>query len=89
MNQIIGVAIKYGDLMICLPKPNRHHDCIRYAVEILGLDKPISTKCQGFYTSDGIYLDRKQAIVFINKFPHQLRDADAINHTKLYSEALW
>ncbi|MDH4609735.1 hypothetical protein [Pseudomonas sp. BN102] len=54
-NHIIGVAVRQGDLVICLPKPNRHHDCIQYAVEVLGLKPPIGAPArdQGIYPADG------------------------------------
>jgi hypothetical protein len=86
---IIGVAIKQGDLMVCLPKPNRHHHCIRYAVQTLGLTaRPIAAGhgLQGFYTDDGKYLTRQDAMIYA-KANGQLINQ---NPTKdLFSEDLW
>ncbi len=86
---IIGVAIKQGDLMVCLPKPNRHHHCIRYAVQTLGLAaRPIAAGhgLQGFYTDDGKYLNRQDAMDYA-KANGQLINP---NPTKdLFSEDLW
>lgn len=85
---IIGVAIKHRDIMICLPKPNRHHDCIRYACDVLGIKPPICglMSSQGFYTSDGVFLDRKEGLAYV-KLNNQLINKQA--HTNLFSEDLW
>lgn len=66
---ILGVAVIQKNVMICLPKPNRHHDCIRYAVDILGLTPPIASfpHEQGFYLEDGTYLERDVALVYAKK----------------------
>ena len=48
-NNIIGVAIKHGDLVVGLPKPNRHHHVIKHLVKVLGINKPVGHKGQGFY----------------------------------------
>lgn len=86
--EIIGVAVKLGDVTICLPKPNRHYDCIRYAAETLGLHPPISAPedSHGFYLVDGTYLTRKEALVYANKIFQKIkRDAKVY----LFSEDLW
>jgi hypothetical protein len=82
---IIGVAVIQKQLMICLPKPNRHHDCIKYAIKTLGLIPPISSK-SGFYLEDGRFLDRKDALVYARE-NNQLINKDAKN--QLYSEDIW
>lgn len=87
-NLIIGVAVKQGGICICLPKPNRHHNCINYAVEVLGLTPPIGAPAdnQGFYLSDGTYLNRKEAFVHAKKVGQfMFPDANKI----LFSEDLW
>ena len=85
---IIGVAVKQSDVIICLPKPHRHHDCIRYAVEILGLTPPIAGPAihQGFYLADGMYLNRVQAFNYAKKH-NQIINEKA--HKILFSEDLW
>lgn len=83
---IIGVAIKYGDLIIALPKPNRHHDCIRYAAETLGLAPPIGRKGQGFYLATGEYLNREDAMEYMKEYYGQ---KITINPHILFSEDLW
>lgn len=86
--KIIGVAVKQGKLTICLPKPNRHCDCIRYAVEVLKLKPPIAGPAddQGFYLEDGTYLNRKQAFAYATRYDLKI-DKDA--NMYLFSEDLW
>ncbi len=74
--------------MICLPKPNRHHDCIRYAVQVLGLTPPIGAGAdqQGFYTAEGKYLRRAAALNHAQKH-NQLINPDARRY--LFSEDVW
>lgn len=62
---IIGVAAKVGELVIALPKPNRHGDCFRH-IRTLGLSKEVElefglAKNQGFYDENGKYYSRPQA----------------------------
>lgn len=85
---IVGVAVKQGDLVIGLPKPNRHHNCIRYAVGILGLTPPIGAPAlnQGFYLADGTYLNREEAFEYAQK-SGQIINPEA--HKYLFSEDLW
>lgn len=54
---IFGVAVKVGELMIALPKPNRHADCINIILS-LGLATDIQNQWgksvhQGFYWKMG------------------------------------
>ena len=85
---IIGVAVKEGDLMICLPKPNRHHHCIMYAVTVLGLIPPIGAAegAQGFYTAQGEFLNRTEALAHAIK--HDQLISIKAKH-ELFSEDLW
>ena len=85
---ILGVAVIQKNVMICLPKPNRHHDCIRYAVEVLGLTPPIASeqRHQGFYLEDGTYLERGDALDYAKKHG-QLNNKDSKYY--LFSEDLW
>ena len=85
---IIGVAIQHNDLTVCLPKPNRHHDIIKYACDVLGLKPPICGKMtkQGFYLEGGTFLNRKDGLEYARK-NNQLINKQA--HTNLFSEDLW
>jgi pSer/pThr/pTyr-binding forkhead associated (FHA) protein len=87
---IIGVAIKHNDIMICLPQPNRHHHCIRYAVGVLGItNTPIGAKpfSQGFYTETGVYLNRQEAFIYAQQ--HNQISGDTYHNRDLFSEDLW
>ena len=59
---ITHVAIKVGDKIYCLPKPNRHCHVIRLAVES-GEKPPIDgySEKSGFLTSNGVFMNRFQA----------------------------
>lgn len=62
---IIGVAVKAGELMVALPKPNRHADCINIILS-LGLVPDIQNQWgkslhQGFYCEQGKFYTRPQA----------------------------
>lgn len=85
---ILGVAVIQKNLMICLPKPNRHNHCIKYAVTVLGLTPPIGglAKHQGFYLADGTYLEREEALIYAREH-NQLINKDAKSY--LFSEDLW
>ena len=85
---ILGVAIKQGSVCICLPKPSRHHHCIRFAVDVLGLSPPIgeAAESQGFYTADGTFLNRSKALK-LAKENGQLINKEAKHY--LFSEDLW
>ena len=61
---LIGVAVKHGDITICMPRPFRHLDCHERAKKVLGIHGPISSSLinEGFYTSDGRFFNRRAAV---------------------------
>ncbi|MCK5606264.1 hypothetical protein KAR91_30470 [Candidatus Pacearchaeota archaeon] len=68
---IIGVALRNENVIIMLPKPNRHSDCFLHA-DKLGIDTVkarIGTDVdhQGFYTHTGKYLNRRQALKYVRR----------------------
>ncbi len=86
---IIGVAIKHGDLVIALPRPNRHHSVINYMVHNLGITPPVGHQHedgQGFYLADGTYLNRRQARQYA--IDHKQCE-NPIDSRELFSEDLW
>lgn len=89
MKTVVAAAIKIGDLILSVPRPGRHHDVIRLAVEA-GLPTPITGE-QGFVDNDGRFLDRKQAMVVAMRAEQPIIREDA--HTfvggSLFSEDLW
>ena len=85
-NNIIGVAIKHGDLVVGLPKPNRHHHVIKHLVKVLGINKPVGHKGQSFYLADGTYINRQEA----RKLAIKSGQCSNPEHsTELFSEDLW
>ncbi len=85
MSQIVGVAIKHSGDVHTLPKPNRHHHVIWHMVDEMNVPPPI-TGMQGFYTDEGDFLTREQALTLA------LRTGQITTHdhpTKLFSEDLW
>ena len=87
---IIGVAIKQGDLVIALKKPNRHHNVICHMVKEVGLDIPCSGQ-QGFYLVNGKFLYRDEAMAYVKKYKSQMAPIrnKNLNHSLLFSEDLW
>ena len=85
---IMGVAIKQGDITVCLPKPHRHCDCIMLAIKVLRLSPPVGSPAehQGFYLADGSYLNRADALLHAREH-NQLINPEA--HAYLFSEDLW
>lgn len=95
---IVGVAIRNAEVIISLPKPNRHCDCFRYAFEVLGIECPklkigAKREHQGFITDKGVYLDRLQAMRHAKRCGQKLiKTDDEIKHKwshPLFSEDLW
>ncbi len=79
---ITGVALRFGDQIFCLPKPNRHHHLIHKVVVEHGLS---CSDCeQGFVTIEGEFLDRVSAAF------HALKSGQISEFSgRPYSEDLW
>ena len=87
---IVGVAIRNSEIVVMLPKPNRHSDCFDY-LEELGISAiknnvGVKAKDQGFYTHTGKYLNRIQAFKYAKRIKQPLIDNPNIG---LCSENLW
>ncbi len=84
---IIGVAVRFNELTVCLPKPSRHADCINHAVQALGL-KPenIDDSDYGFYSKTGFFFDRGEAAAIAREANQLPRDTKI---KKLTSQDLW
>ena len=87
--KILGVAVKFKDLMVCLPKPNRHCDCFEYAAKILGIKSTLGSPAinQGFYTDEAIFLNRVEAFEVAEKAGQIINYDDG--RGILFSENLW
>jgi hypothetical protein len=81
---ITHVAIKYNEVIHCLPKPNRHHHVVRYIGGIKGPD------IQGFLDDQGNFLTRRQAFIHATASGQiKARQPGEYNSDELYSEDLW
>lgn len=87
---IVGVAIRGENILIKLPRPNRHCncfwyaqligiDCVKYKVGIRGID-------QGFYTHTGKYLNREEAAKYVKRIKQETVEKVS---THLFSETMW
>jgi len=83
---IIGVAIKHGDMVIGLPKPNRHHNVIWHIVKDLGIKGPLGFEGQGFYDNQGKYYNREEAREYAIKTGQCVSPE---NPRELFSEDIW
>ncbi|WP_415913187.1 hypothetical protein [Neptuniibacter sp. QD37_11] len=93
---IVGVAVKYKNgCEIRLPKPNRHSDCFKRALERHGLcpTQHAGAKGQGFYTDKGEYLNREEAMTHVREVGQELlpdwQDGQINKSNALTSEDLW
>ena len=96
---IKGVAVIFhhegAEIVVKLPKPNRHCDCFKYAAEVLGL--PLGSHHgadnQGFYDNNGKYLNRKDAMTHVKmtgqKLLPMLDDGRVNKSSRLFSEDVW
>lgn len=87
MIKIINAAVKIKlndiDLIICAERPTRHHNII-HALYKIGIKN--DSREQGFLTSDGCFVGRKDAA----KIAIKSRQIDKLKHPpNLFSEDLW
>jgi hypothetical protein len=84
---ITGVAIltKAGS-MISLPKPHRHHHIFALAA-FLGVD--MNDGKQGFVTTNGAFVDRKEAQRLVISHGQQNRRSGNTESKELFSEDVW
>lgn len=86
--RIVAAAVKFGDLVISLPAPDRHHHIIHAAARLRG--KPGSGDAQGFLTSEGRFVDRKAAWAIAEAAGQLLERAPTDKRGgTLYSEDVW
>ncbi len=85
---ITHVAIRFNGVIYSLPKPNRHHDVIRYIIELTGVETVNSHgEDQGFLDSAGKYWNRSEALIIAKNNGQLRKDRPILN--KLFSENLW
>ena len=87
---IVGVALRGENIIIKLPRPNRHCNCFWYALSIgldhvkVGLGKKAID--QGFYTHTGKYLNREQAAKYVKRIKQPTVEKVSKH---LFSETMW
>lgn len=92
MNErIVSAAIRFGDLILSVRRPGRHHDILA----LLSTWRPSGMQVQGFITSDGRFVGRREA----RNIAHaagQIIESEIVdgiprkrNHPELFSEDLW
>ena len=88
---IIGVALRNEEIIIMLPKPNRHCHCF-WHLKKMGINAAkakigVKADDQGFYTHTGKYLTREQACKYAKRIKQKTIDGPVKNY--LFSEDLW
>lgn len=86
IERIVSVAIHRGGIICSMPSPARHASVINAAVRDLEIDPPFLGE-QGFLTSTGRFVNRKEAR-FIADQAGQIRPGATVAE-ELYSEDLW
>jgi hypothetical protein len=84
--RIISAAIHLGGLVLSLPSPARHHTLINSAAQKLEMKPPI-LGIQGFLTSTGRFVNRKEACFIATEAGQIMVKTGSTD--ELYSEDLW
>lgn len=87
--RITNVAIKFNGKIYSLTAPNRHHHVIADIMRQTGVNCVDSYgENQGFLDENGVYLNRKQALVnALNN--NQVKNIEDIRMNQLFSEDIW
>ena len=95
---ITGVAIRWGEFIVALPRPARHHDCIEQARRWADADPSThfsreywarKSGTQGFTTHDGSFVTRLNAWVHASRCGQLSAEASSGSSRELFSEDLW
>lgn len=90
MRIVVAAAFRsQSGLVFYVPRPGRHHDIIRAAADA-GIPTPI-TGTQGFIDNDGVFMNRKEAMLVALEAKQPIIREDAHNYPggSLFSEDLW
>jgi hypothetical protein len=84
-------AIRIGEAVFTLPRPNRHHN-VMWWLSTLGISSALM-KDQGFVCSDGRYVERQEALILAKAAGQLIENvhggSSPIAPPNLYSEDLW
>lgn len=90
---IVGVAIKVGRFIeVRQPMPSRHGECFTYffmatGTSVTNAQSKTGNAEQGFYTDEGIFLNRQDALAYVELNKQEL--IRPIQGGILTSENLW
>lgn len=90
MLMVETAAIRIGEAVFSLPRPNRHHN-VMWWLHTLGISAGLMHD-SGFVLSDGTYADRKRALTVATEAGQLIQregQTVPISPPNLYSEDLW
>lgn len=85
--RIAAAAIRFNGVVVTLPPPARHHNCIRAAHDV-GYENWRPEHEQGFVTDTGRFVDREEA-ARIAVAANQLIERAMRHPLGLFSEDVW
>lgn len=92
---IASAAIRINHAVISMAKPARHHDILRQINALYAPnarpDWSCEEECQGFITHEGVFLDRREALVHTRAYGQTLKRQPNVGYQgdELFSEDLW
>ncbi|QXV74053.1 hypothetical protein [Rhizobium phage RHEph12] len=93
---IVAAAIQYYGITLSLPAPARHHHISHllweFIIERLKEEEKTDMTghyCEGFITSEGRFINRKEARELLKINNQKLREGVRIHPTEAFSEELW
>jgi hypothetical protein len=85
--RIAAAAIRFNGIVLSLPPPARHHNCLRAAHDV-GYENWRPDHEQGFITNDGRFVDREE-VARIAVEAGQLIGRAKRHPLGLFSEDVW
>lgn len=83
--RIVAAAVMQSGLVVTSPPPARHHSIMHPLFDLTG--KTVSADDQGFITSAGRFVGRKEALRIADRQMQIIEKTG--NQFELYSEDLW
>jgi hypothetical protein len=87
--KIISAALKIGEAIISMPRPNRHHNLLREIFLQTDGSNLGKRAIQGFLTDEGTFLTREEAFVVALRFGLFKWGSKPHSSHILFSEDLW
>lgn len=87
---VVAAACIHKGTVYSLPPPARHHTVMRHIWDTISQDAFIGPGAQGFVTSTGRFVNRRQALRIVKAAGQPQIDHPALNAGgRLFSEDLW